>query len=104
MNRAMVQLGLNKGVNMSQEKKYEKKEWVAGVDKLPGASDMNRIEEGLDRAYDEIEALQTTVGSLVKDHSLHAENIKSALEPLPDNAKVADVVAAFNKLVEAIKG
>lgn len=89
---------------MSQEKKYEKKEWIAGIDKLPGASDMNRIEEGLDRAYDEIEALQTTVSSLMKDHSLHAENIKSALEPLPDNAKVADVVAAFNKLVEAIKG
>ncbi len=87
---------------MTQEKKYEKKEWVAGVDKLPGASDMNRIEEGIDSAYGEIEALQDTVNSLKE--ALQTEKIKSAVDPLPDNAKVADVVAAFNKLVEAIKG
>lgn len=63
---------------------FEKKEWKKG-DSFPGATDLNRLEDG------------------IADNSEVIERIKN-LPKLDKSAKNADIIAAFNGLIDAING
>lgn len=63
---------------------FEKKEWKKGGS-FPGATDLNRLEDG------------------IADSSEVIERIKK-LPKLDKSAKVADVVTAFNSLIDAVNG
>ena len=76
---------------------FEKKEWVSGVDDLPGAKDMNRIEQGISDAH---QKLQDLPGNLDADI---VDRIK-LIERLDSGAKVADVSSKLNELLDAIIG
>lgn len=76
---------------------FEQKEWIAGVDDLPGASDMNRIEQGISDAHQKLQELP---------RNLDAETIDriKLIEKLDAGAKVADVGLKLNELIDAIVG
>lgn len=63
---------------------FKKKEWKKGGDH-PGATDLNRIENG------------------IADSDAVIERIKQ-LPRLEDDAKIADVRAAYNALIDAVNG
>lgn len=67
---------------------FERKEWKKG-DQPPGATDLNRIESGIEQA--------------LASGSLNLEALK-AIEPLPTGAKAADLVVAYNALLGALQG
>lgn len=76
---------------------FEQKEWIAGVDDLPGASDMNRIERGISDAHQKLQELP---------RNLDAETIDriKLIEKLDAGAKVADVGLKLNELIDVIVG
>lgn len=105
---------------MSQEETkavFEKQVWAKGD--RPGASAFNRIEDGIDSAHVRINVLEQVVA--VNESAQSAANamagsgapevisgidfdLLKSLEYLPEGAKVADVVTAFNQLLTTLKG
>lgn len=76
---------------------FEQKEWVAGVDDLPGANDMNRIEQGISDAHQKLQDLPSNLdGEIIGRIKL--------IERLDAGAKVADVGLKLNELIDAIVG
>lgn len=67
---------------------FERKEWKKG-DPHPGATDLNRIENGIEQA--------------LASGSLDLTALK-AIEPLQTGAKAADLVVAYNALLRALQG
>lgn len=63
---------------------FEKRQWVP-TDSHPGASDLNRIEDG------------------IADNDSVIERIKQ-LPKLEANAKAADITKAYNALIDAVNG
>lgn len=63
---------------------FEKRQWVP-ADSHPGASDLNRIEDG------------------IADNDAVIERIK-ALPRLENGAKAADITKAYNALIDAVNG
>lgn len=100
---------------MTQEKNteaFEKRVWFKGD--RPGASDFNRIENGIESAHEHIKQLEVVAAQEREFESQEqrvitinaddlVERIKqiSKLEP---GAKVADLVVAFNDLLDALTG
>lgn len=64
--------------------KFNKREWVA-TDKHPGASDLNRIENGIESAHTRIDEIK-----------------KIEIERLDDSAKVVDCAAKINEIIDAL--
>lgn len=96
---------------MSQEENkavFEKRTWNKG-DGFPGARDLNRIEGGIELAHDRLKAIEELEPGSQEPRVITintddlVERIKqiSKLEP---GAKVADLVVAFNGLVDALTG
>ena len=98
-----------------QEAKFEKREWAKGD--RPGASDFNRIEGGIESAHERVgqleavvadnAAAQATVNSQSLEVTFPFEAIAEIVKQIPKleaNAKVADVVQAFNALHDALTG
>lgn len=73
---------------------FKKKEWVAGVDDLPGAGDMNRIEQGIADAHN---ALENVPGDSISA-------LVAVIPKLEAGAKVADVVSTVNQLIDVLSG
>lgn len=103
---------------MSQEETkavFEKQVWAKGD--RPGASAFNRIEDGIESAHGRIDALERVVAdsesaqaavnsqALTVSFSLGVfSEIVKQIPKLEANAKVADVVQAFNALHDALTG
>ena len=84
--------------------KFERREWAAG-DQAPGASDLNRIEQGIDSAHDGIASAHQAIASIQVAADVTADTARlKELEYLADNAKVADIVVAYNGLLRALRG
>lgn len=99
----------------TQETKFEKRAWAKGD--RPGASDFNRIEDGIELAHERVGQLEAVVAdnataqAIVNSQSLEVtfpvEAIAELVKQIPKleaNAKVADVVQAFNALHDALTG
>lgn len=105
---------------MTKETQFEKRTWVKGD--RPGASDFNRIESGIESAHEQINQLQlVSANNQAVNHQaiemlrstdpvVLTENAEDLIErvklipKLETNAKVADVVQAFNTLHDALTG
>lgn len=101
---------------MSQEETkavFEKRVWVKGD--RPGASAFNRIEDGIESAHERIDTLELAVANnesaqaAVNSQTLSASfspgvfsEIVKQIPKLEANAKVADVIAAFNALHDVL--
>lgn len=83
---------------------FEKRTWVS-TDSHPGASDLNRIENGIEDAHKKIDEMNGVTVPLLPIKTSEAQIIDRVkhLELLPDGAKVADVTKAFNDLLTAIR-
>lgn len=90
----------------TEETKFEKRTWVKGD--RPGASDFNRIEDGIELAHERVDQLVKTVAdSAQTDGASESIDLVTAkyreIEYLLDNAKVADVVVTMNKLLAVLR-
>lgn len=106
---------------MTEETKFERKTWVP-TDSHPNSADLNRIEGGIESAHEQIDQLQSVVANNQAVNHQAIEMLKSAdpavltenaedligrvklIPKLEANAKVADVVLAFNVLHDALTG
>lgn len=84
-----------------------------GLKENAGASDFNRIEGGIESAHERLDQLEVGAGQnqgLEIQGELDATafsidfDLLKSLEYLPEGAKVADVVTAFNQLLTTLKG
>ena len=103
---------------MSQEETkavFEKQVWAKGD--RPGAAAFNRIEDGIELAHERINVLervivsnetaQAAVNSQTLEVTLPLDAIAEIVKQIPKleaNAKVADVVQAFNALLRTLRG
>ncbi len=100
----------------TQETQFEKRTWAKGD--RPGASDFNRIEDGIESAHERVDQLAQVVAdnTTAQNQALEVQgeldsttsgidfDLLKSLEYLPEGAKVADVVTAFNQLLITLKG
>lgn len=87
--------------------KFIKREWVP-TDSHPNSADLNRIEGGIELAHERVDQLAKMVADSSQTGS-ESESIDLAttkyreIEYLPDNARVADLVATVNKLLSVLR-
>mgnify|MGYP001179514682 FL=1 len=86
--------------------KFIKREWTP-KDNHPGASDLNRIESGIESAHNRIDKI---TGSLVNTETATNQKLEIAtsllvgIEKLGEGAKVADCVAKIKEIIDALNG
>ena len=88
---------------------FNKREWKAtdSAKDVLGASNQNRIEDGIALSHERIDILESVVTSnkaMAGGLSSDAISAISDLDLLADNAKVADVRGAVNSIIKACKG
>lgn len=100
---------------MTEQKTYVRKQWLP-TDERPGASEFNRIEDGIELAHEKADHLARVIAdneviqsqkSAMGGNASEAIDLVTAkyreIEYLADNSKVADVVAAFNQLLSVLR-
>lgn len=92
---------------MTKETKFERKTWVP-TDTHPNSVELNRIEAGIELAHERVDQLTKTVAdSTQTGGASESTDLVTAkyreIEYLPDNAKVADLVATVNKLLAVLR-
>lgn len=80
--------------------KFNKREWVV-TDKHPGASDLNRIENGIESAHTRIDEVTASVTATNQKLEI-ATFLPADIEKLEEGAKVADCVAKINEIIDAL--
>lgn len=85
---------------MTEQKTYVRKHW-SPTDKRPGAAELNRIEDGIELAHLRADKLEEGGRSSETIDLLTAKYRE--IEYLPANAKVAEVVEAFNKVLSLLR-
>lgn len=84
---------------------YVKRKWVP-TDSHPGASDLNRIEDGIESAHQKIAEINIQPAE-PKVLTSNAEDLIERVKLLPkldDKAKTADIIKAYNALIDAVSG
>lgn len=84
---------------------FEKRTWVS-TDSHPGASDLNRIENGIEDAHkkiDEMNGITVPLSPIQTSEALIVERVKS-LPQLASNAKPAEIAKAYNDLLSVLQG